>query len=137
MSIIDSLRWKRTLRTASSERLLALVGDRDAVAVDLHFLPDGSATGTVTVLDGSGIKAEDLPALLARIDDDFLPGIDLSDHRSFWAQGYPAVMVTDTAFFRNDRYHTKEDTPQTLDYERMAKVVDGVHAAVRDLAGRR
>ena len=59
MSIIDSLRWKRTLRTASSERLLALVGDRDAVAVDLHFLPDGSATGTVTVLDGSGIKAEE------------------------------------------------------------------------------
>ena len=79
MSIIDSLRWKRTLRTASSERLLALVGDRDAVAVDLHVLPDGSATGTVTVLDGSGIKAEDLPALLARIDDDFLPGIDLDD----------------------------------------------------------
>lgn len=79
MSIIDSLRWKRTLRTASSERLLALVGDRDAVAVDLHFLPDGSATGTVTVLDGSGIKAEDLAALLARIDDDFLPGIDLDD----------------------------------------------------------
>lgn len=79
MSIVDSLRWKRTLRTASSERLLALHGERDAVAVDLHFLPDGSVTGTVTVLDGAGIKADDLPALLDRIDDDFLPGVDLDD----------------------------------------------------------
>jgi hypothetical protein len=79
MSIVSSLRWKRTLRTATSERLLALNGDRDAVAVDLHFLPDGCATGTVTVLDGSGVGEADLPELLARIDDDFLPGVDLED----------------------------------------------------------
>lgn len=63
-----------------------------------------------------------------------LPGIDFSDHRSYWAHDYPAVMVTDTAFFRNDRYHTDGDTPDRLDYRRMAQVVDGVEGAVRTLA---
>ena len=44
-----------------------------------------------------------------------------------------AVMVTDTAFFRNADYHTARDTPDRLDYARMAMVVDGVHAMVREL----
>jgi hypothetical protein len=65
-----------------------------------------------------------------------IPGVDFSDHRSYWARGIPAVMVTDTAFYRNDRYHTERDLPDTLDYERMADVVAGVHAAVRALATR-
>ncbi|TMB54495.1 MAG: M28 family peptidase [Deltaproteobacteria bacterium] len=63
----------------------------------------------------------------------FIPGIDFSDHLSYWEHGYPAVMVTDTAFYRNPRYHTVDDTPDTLDYERMALVVDGLVAAVRAL----
>jgi Zn-dependent M28 family amino/carboxypeptidase len=62
-----------------------------------------------------------------------LPGVDLSDHRSYWAAGYEAVMITDTAFYRNTLYHTAEDRPETLDYRRMAMVVDGVFEAVRDL----
>ena len=66
----------------------------------------------------------------------FLPGVDFSDHRSFWANGYDAVMVTDTAFFRNPRYHTPQDTPDTLDYRRMAEVVKGVHCAVQATARR-
>ncbi len=63
-----------------------------------------------------------------------VPGVDLSDHRSFWQRGDPAVMITDTAFYRNPRYHTKGDTPETLDYRRMAEVVAGVRQAVLDLA---
>lgn len=63
-----------------------------------------------------------------------IPGVDWSDHRSYWAKGFPALMVTDTALFRNDRYHAARDTPDTLDYGRMAKVVSGVHAAVVALA---
>jgi hypothetical protein len=63
-----------------------------------------------------------------------LEGVDFSDHASFWDRGYPAVMVTDTAFFRNPRYHTPKDTWDTLDYARMAQVVQGVHCAVRALA---
>jgi hypothetical protein len=57
-------------------------------------------------------------------------GTDLSDHRNFWAEGYPAVMITDTAFVRNPNYHTAADTADTLDYRRMARVVDGVANAV-------
>jgi Zn-dependent M28 family amino/carboxypeptidase len=63
-----------------------------------------------------------------------LLGISLSDHRNYWEAGYPAVMITDTAFYRNDNYHGATDTPDTLDYERMARVVQGVRAAVTDLA---
>lgn len=64
----------------------------------------------------------------------FLPGVALSDHANFWDQGYPAVMITDTAFFRNPHYHTRTDTPETLDYGRMAQVVEGVFAAVKELS---
>lgn len=63
-----------------------------------------------------------------------IPGIDFSDHQGYWDVGYPALMVTDTAFNRNFNYHTKEDTPERLDYSRMAQVVEQVFAAVTDLA---
>ena len=56
-----------------------------------------------------------------------VPGIDLSDHWSFWQHELPAVMVTDTAFLRNPNYHLPSDTPETLDYQRMTKVVDGLY----------
>jgi hypothetical protein len=62
-------------------------------------------------------------------------GIDLSDHVNYWRAGIPAVLITDTAFFRNSRYHTPEDTPETLDYLRMADVVVEVADAVTELAG--
>jgi hypothetical protein len=65
-----------------------------------------------------------------------VPGVDWSDHMNFWDAGYDAVMVTDTAFLRNTRYHTTNDTPDTLDYKRMAMVVQGVYAAVMDAANR-
>lgn len=58
-------------------------------------------------------------------------GIDASDHRSYWAAGIRAVMVTDTAYLRNPRYHTAADTPETLDYAAMSHVVDGVANALR------
>lgn len=60
-----------------------------------------------------------------------LPGIDFSDHRSYWPHGYPAVMVTDTAFFRNPNYHKRGDRYDTLDYARMALVVQAVYALVQ------
>jgi Zn-dependent M28 family amino/carboxypeptidase len=64
----------------------------------------------------------------------FFPGIDFSDHMNFWNRGYPAVMITDTAFFRNTAYHTPQDTADRLDYQKMADVVEGVYAAVISLA---
>lgn len=59
-----------------------------------------------------------------------IPGVDFSDHWSFWQLGLPAVMVTDTAFLRNPNYHTSGDTPDTLDYRRMAQVVDGLYGVI-------
>ena len=61
-----------------------------------------------------------------------VPGVDFSDHASYWHFGMPAVMITDTAFFRNHHYHGAGDTPDTLDYARMAKVVQAVYAVTRD-----
>jgi hypothetical protein len=64
----------------------------------------------------------------------WLPGVDWSDHWSFWEQGYPAVMITDTAFYRNTAYHSMADTADRLDYEKMAQVVHGIFTYVYQLA---
>ncbi|SEK81379.1 M28 family peptidase [Nitrosovibrio tenuis] len=56
----------------------------------------------------------------------WLPGVSWSDHINFWRQGYPALMITDTAFFRYPHYHSLQDTPEKLDYRRMAAVVEGL-----------
>lgn len=75
------------------------------------------------------LAASDLPVYSMNAPASVM-GVDLSDHRSYWAQGYPAVMITDTAFFRNAAYHTAEDTAERLDYARMAKVMSGVYAVI-------
>lgn len=63
----------------------------------------------------------------------FIPGADLSDHWSFWKHGYSAVMITDTAFFRNFNYHSSSDTYEKLDYVNMAEVVRGLSAVLIDV----
>lgn len=64
----------------------------------------------------------------------FVPGVALSDHYSFWRQGYSAIMVTDTAFYRNPWYHTAGDRPDRLHYESFAAVVQGLYLALLDCA---
>jgi len=64
----------------------------------------------------------------------YINGVDFSDHWSFWQYGYPAVMVTDTAVFRNPNYHKPTDTPGTLDFDRLARVVSGLVPVLDDLA---
>ncbi|HZW06119.1 MAG TPA: M28 family peptidase [Phycisphaerales bacterium] len=63
-----------------------------------------------------------------------VPGVGASDHWGFWRVGYPALMVTDTAPFRYPYYHTRLDLPDKMDFERMARVVDGLNGVVRSLA---
>jgi Zn-dependent M28 family amino/carboxypeptidase len=63
-----------------------------------------------------------------------LPGITASDHWSFRLHGFPAIMITDTAYNRNPNYHRASDTPDTLDYDRMARVALGLAAMLRELA---
>ena len=66
---------------------------------------------------------------------EFVPGVSWSDHLSFWREDYPALMVTDTAFYRYPYYHTALDTPEKLDYKSMARVVTGLQDALAALAG--
>jgi hypothetical protein len=63
----------------------------------------------------------------------FLPGIDFSDHLNYWKYGYSAMMITDTSFYRNKNYHTIYDTIDTLDFQKMAKVIDGLYRALLKL----
>ena len=56
----------------------------------------------------------------------FIPGIDFSDHLNYWQHDIPAVMITDTAFYRNKQYHLPGDIADRLNYQKMAQVVDGV-----------
>lgn len=62
----------------------------------------------------------------------YATGVDYSDHWSFWKAGYPALMITDSAFFRDDSYHTRRDTPDHLDYTRVTRVVRGLVHVVDD-----
>jgi hypothetical protein len=65
---------------------------------------------------------------------DIVPGIDWSDHWSFEQFGFPAMMVTDTAPFRYPHYHKPSDTPDKIDYARLARITKGVERVVRDIA---
>jgi len=78
-----------------------------------------SSTGTIPVTQAA------LPPMV--------PAIYRSDHANFWMQGYPAAMVTDTSEYRNPNYHAGGDLWGTLDYERMAGVVEALEAGVRGL----
>lgn len=64
-----------------------------------------------------------------------VPGVGWSDHLSFWRQGYRALMVTDTALYRYPYYHSARDTPDRLDYPRLALVTEGLHRTFEVLAG--
>ncbi len=74
-------------------------------------------------------KAADIPTYSIN-SPAFVAGIDYSDHRSYWSQGIPALMITDTAFYRNRNYHTANDRSETLNYNKMAEVINGVTSVV-------
>jgi hypothetical protein len=65
----------------------------------------------------------------------YVQGVTLSDHSSYNRFGYPAIMITDTAFMRYPYYHTAEDTPDKLDYESTARVLQGLARTIQALAG--
>ncbi|QNF35768.1 M28 family peptidase [Adhaeribacter swui] len=79
------------------------------------------------MLAGSAIDVQSLNAPAS------IPGVDFSDHLNYWANGYPAVMITNTSFYRNPNYHQVTDTLDTLDFAKMAEVVKGVYWAVMHL----
>ena len=65
----------------------------------------------------------------------FVPGVAWSDQWSFWRHGYPAVMITDTAPFRYEHYHSSADTPDKVDYATLTRLVAALSLSVADLAG--
>ncbi len=91
-----------------------------------------------TLLEAVAGKMKEVPRLPVEFiavpgNGEVLQETRLSDHSSFWDRGYPALMVTDTSFFRNPHYHQGSDTPETLDYPFLARVTAGVCAAARHL----
>ncbi|HEY1234727.1 MAG TPA: M28 family peptidase [Candidatus Binatia bacterium] len=73
-------------------------------------------------------EVADLPVETLSVPGDgmVIPAVRLSDHAPFWDLGFPAVMVTDTSFYRNPYYHAATDTIETLNIEFIAKVCEGV-----------
>jgi hypothetical protein len=70
------LRWKRTLRTYSSERFVALRDRREVATADLHYLLDGTVSGTIVLDRAAGWAEVQIPDLLAALDEDLLPSVD-------------------------------------------------------------
>ena len=94
-----------------------------------------SASFTQAVSEVMGTHMPIVP-LVVPGNGDVLPDTRRSDHTAFWERGFPAVMLTDTANFRNPNYHRPTDTIDTLNLDFMASVADAVTATVRALAGR-
>src|SRR5262249_54041571 len=88
----------------------------------IGFVGDLSSRALVHRAIGSFRSVATLPSEGAVLPS-AIPGIAWSDHRSFSAAGIPAAMVTDTAPFRDPHYHRSSDTPERLDYDRMARLV--------------
>lgn len=82
----------------------------------------------------AALRAAGTVPVEATVAPAWVPGIDFSDHASYWHEGMAAVMITDTAFYRNRNYHESTDLPATLDYTRMAGVVRAVALAVERAA---
>jgi len=66
----------------------------------------------------------------------WLPGVGWSDHWAFWKEGFPAIMVTDTALFRDPFYHSAHDMPDHIHYELVARVVSGLQQVILEIANR-
>lgn len=110
-------------------------------AFELFYPSRGNFLGFIGNLDSRSLVRKSvgtfrehakLPAEGAALFES-IPGVGWSDHASFWAEGVPAVMVTDTAIFRYPHYHRSSDTPDQVDFDRLTLAVDGLDAVVRDL----
>ena len=114
--------------------------DFPAPGMKLIYPSTGNFISIVSNL-ASASFAEELQIYMSKADIDvqrlsapsILPGVDFSDHWSFWEFGYDAVMISDTAFYRNENYHHPTDTFDTLDFTRMSEVIRGVAWALLNL----
>lgn len=84
---------------------------------------------TKEILEKRNVKTQSLVGL-----GFLVPAIEFSDNSSFWRAGYKAVMITDTAFYRNPYYHTYQDTPDKLDYKKLKELIIGLKDVIIELA---
>lgn len=99
----------------------------------IGFVSDDTSAGLLESAGEAFTEGTALPLQAAAMPAG-LPGVGWSDHWSFWQVGYPALMVTDTAPWRYPWYHTADDTPDKIDFDRLAEVVRGLEYVVRALA---
>jgi hypothetical protein len=87
-----------------------------------------ASRGLARSISDSFRKNPDLPVIRLTVPFNgwIMPAVRLSDHATFWDAGFPAVMITDSAFFRNPHYHRPSDRPDTLDYRFMAELVESL-----------
>ena len=146
---VDWLRSRRT--TVAGALVLEMVGftsprQRAPAAVQLvrripkvgNFLAavgDGNSRAMLDVVARAAHGVLPLETLAVPMKGWLVPDVRRSDNARFWDAGYPALMVTDTADLRNPHYHRASDTPETLDYGFMGKVVEVVARSVVELAG--
>jgi len=84
-------------------------------------------------VSGNFEQSGDFPTASAALPG-FIPGVNWSDHWSFWQHDYPGLLITDTLLFRDPHYHTPNDTPERLDYEMMARLTSTLTDVVEELA---
>jgi hypothetical protein len=99
----------------------------------IGFIGNAKSAALVRQVTKTFRKNEKFPAESAALPE-IVPGVGFSDQWAFWKEGYPALMVTDTAMFRYPYYHTPEDTIDKMDFERMARVVRGLEKVVAALS---
>ena len=112
----------RWMNRIIGQRYVVIVSDVKSIPFGLRFVWRFATSGLFTFLPA---------AMPVR----WVPEIALSDHRAYWEQNFPALMVTDTAFLRNPNYHRSTDRLHTLDIPRMALLCRQLHRAVGRLAG--
>jgi hypothetical protein len=99
----------------------------------LAWIANPASRGLLHAAIAAFRSATPLPAEGIAVPEWLVPHVRRSDHASYWDQGYPALLVTDTAEFRNPHYHRESDLPDTLDYRRLAHATIGVASAARCL----
>ncbi|MBK7583709.1 MAG: M20/M25/M40 family metallo-hydrolase [Myxococcales bacterium] len=120
---------------AGSQRFPAGLSGRYPKTGNFVAVVGNPASKTLVELVADGLNARaTLPAVGAALPDS-LPEAGWSDHWAFWQIGVPAVMITDTAGFRDDHYHKPTDTPERLDYARAARLVVGLESVIAELTG--
>lgn len=99
----------------------------------IAFLGNFASRNVIHSLKGYFANQTSFP-VESLIAPSFTPGVNFSDHWSFWKEGFRAILITDTAFMRNPHYHSFSDLPETLDYGKTAQMVSGLKKAILDFA---